>query len=357
MNQNLEKPFGEAVAAFFPARHYFIQPVKTGLINHSVRITLEHGAEYFLQRINEKVFRQAGHVQKNYLLIYNHAVSNHSTLHVPEPLMFAPGKTLFADSLGGHWRAFDWVANSESFPIARTAAMAEEVASSFGRFTQMLSVNFDASKLYETIPHFHDLESRYAELEDAVAANQAGRLNSVTDILEQIRARSAYRKIFHQIIHSTRIPKRVIHHDAKISNILFDKNDGHVISVVDLDTVMPGYFFSDLGDMIRSMVPSVHENDEQASSLSIRPDFYKAIVAGYTSAMGSQFTKEENELLHCSGLLMTYMQAIRFLTDHINGDIYYSIKYSGQNLHRATNQLALLEKLEAYVKEEYQFEI
>lgn len=147
-----------------------------------------------------------------------------------------------------------------------------------------------------------------------------------------------------------------MHHDAKISNILFDSS-GKVICPVDLDTSMPGYFFSDLGDMIRSMVASQDEKDKELDKLYVRKEFYEAILDGYLSILENQLTEAEKKYIHFAGLAMICMQALRFLTDYLDGDIYYRIEYPEQNYDRAKNQLALLQKLEEFLEKQYGFSI
>jgi Ser/Thr protein kinase RdoA (MazF antagonist) len=144
-----------------------------------------------------------------------------------------------------------------------------------------------------------------------------------------------------------------MHHDAKIANVLFSNKTGKVICAVDFDTVMPGYFFSDLGDMIRSMVCSEDENSLHFNKIKIRKVFYEAIVSGYLMKMGKQLTDAEKKHIHYAGLLMIYMQAFRFLTDYLNGDVYYKINYPEHNFERAKNQLTLLQRLEDFLAVHY----
>ena len=141
--------------------------------------------------------------------------------------------------------------------------------------------------------------------------------------------------------------------DAKISNVLFSNKNGRVVCLVDFDTVMPGYFFSDLGDMIRSMVCREDENSTNFDNILIRKEFYDAILSGYLSVMEKQLTAAEKKYIHYSGLLIIYMQALRFLTDYLIGDIYYKTEYDEQNFNRSKNQLLLLQKLELFLAEYY----
>ena len=148
-----------------------------------------------------------------------------------------------------------------------------------------------------------------------------------------------------------------MHHDAKLSNILFDQNTRKVVCPVDLDTTQAGYFFSDLGDMIRSMACSQSENCIDFSSIYIKSGFYEAIIDVYMAAIKDEFTEEEGKNIHYAGLLMIYMQALRYMTDYLNGDIYYRITYSEQNFDRAKNQLTLLQRLEEFLREKFSFKI
>jgi hypothetical protein len=143
-----------------------------------------------------------------------------------------------------------------------------------------------------------------------------------------------------------------MHHDCKISNILFDADTHEVICPVDLDTVMPGKYFSDIGDMVRTMACTEEENSTAWELIDVKPDYYHAIINGYLEGMGNDFTAAEKQHIHQPGLLLTYMQCIRFVTDFLNNDIYYKTSYPEQNLNRALNQLILLEKLEAFVAQQ-----
>ena len=137
---------------------------------------------------------------------------------------------------------------------------------------------------------------------------------------------------------------RVTHHDTKISNVLFDEEDNG-LCVIDLDTVMPGYFISDVGDMLRTYLSPVSEEEKDFSKIVIREDYFRAIKKGYMSEMENDLSEEEKAHFIYAGKFMIYMQALRFLTDHLNNDIYYGAKYEGHNMVRARNQVVLLQRL------------
>jgi Ser/Thr protein kinase RdoA (MazF antagonist) len=147
------------------------------------------------------------------------------------------------------------------------------------------------------------------------------------------------------LIESGSLKPRITHNDTKINNVLFDSTTQKAVCAIDLDTLMPGYFIYDLGDMIRTFVSPVDEEEKDISKIFVRKNIYDSLIQGYLSQMNDTLTSEENKAIPFSGLMMTYIMALRMLTDFLNGDVYYQIRYEGQNLVRATNQLKLLEEL------------
>jgi hypothetical protein len=238
--------------------------------------------------------------------------------------------------------------------VAQDEESAYTVARIFGAFTRSLS-GLDASLLRDIIPGFHHLAYRYDQLETAISQARMERLMKCTHLIAEFRQRKKLVDFYLYIKQSPAFPDRVMHHDCKISNILFNRKTNQVICPVDLDTVMPGKFFSDLGDMIRSMACTRDENSLQWEEIRIRPETYAHILKGYLEEMGGIFSSEEKQSIHISGILMIYMQGIRFLADFLNEDKYYKTTHPEQNLHRALNQFILLEKLEEFLINQYQF--
>ena len=165
-------------------------------------------------------------------------------------------------------------------------------------------------------------------------------------MIDEIESFSSICQRYELFIEHPDAKKRVIHHDTKISNVLFDENYKGVC-VIDLDTVMPGYFLSDVGDMIRTYITPVSEEESDFSKIVIQQDFLQAIKKGYYHYMGNELTEFEKQHFFFAGEMMIYMQAIRFLTDYFNYDKYYKINYTEQNLVRAKNQMYLLKALKA----------
>lgn len=352
MNQEVPAEVLEAFTRNHPEQSAFstgkisAEPIGGGLINHSFLVRGEQHPGFFLQKINTAVFTQPLLLQQNYQLLWQYLLAHPKQLLMPKPLYPDQQSTLFTDQAMGQWRAFEYVEDSISYSNPATAAMAGNVALAFARFTAGFE-GMPAASLQPVIPHFHDLAYRYRQFQDALQTNAAGRLDKAGELVRALQARTNYVSFYEQVTGSPAFPLRVMHHDAKIANVLFHKNTGELICLVDYDTVMPGYFFSDLGDMIRSMAGS-----EEGSGINneLKPDYYDAVVANYTEAMKDSLTETETNYIHYAGLLMIYMQCLRFLTDNLNGDIYYQTRYAEQNADRAANQFSLLVSLENYLE-------
>jgi thiamine kinase-like enzyme len=347
-------PYQEALDAFTdPPHNYIVEPITEGLINHSYRVTNKETGEHFLlQEINQHVFKEPAALQHNYEMLWEHLQAKESVFFIPAPYYFPGDSALFCDSRNHYWRIFQFVPATQTIHITEDPLQASAVAKSFAGFTASFE-DFDISTLNITLPGFHNLSLRFEQLQHAIHKGNFQRIQKAALLLTEIRARERYANLYDVMTGSGEFPQRVMHHDAKISNILFDKKSGAVICPIDLDTAMPGYFFSDLGDMVRSMACCKNEDSTDLTDFCIRGDIYKAIVEGYLSIMEKHMTDAEKKYIHYAGLMMTYMQALRFCTDYLSGDVYYKIDYREQNFDRAINQLTLLQQLEEFLKKEY----
>ncbi|HVY75403.1 MAG TPA: aminoglycoside phosphotransferase family protein [Puia sp.] len=319
-----------------------IAPMGSGLINHTWII---RGSQrpYILQRINNAVFKKPRDIEENIS-----SIESFLKIHHPEYLFIAPikttdGREMIETEGHGYFRMFPFVENSHTVTVVNNTTQAWEAANQFGLFTKNLS-GFPAATLKHTLPDFHNLSLRYDQFQLALENGNPQRIQQTADIIERMKAQYAIVDEYKRILSSPDFHLRVTHHDTKISNVLFDAGD-RGLCVIDLDTVMPGYFISDVGDMMRTYLSPVSEEESDFSRLEVREDFFRAIVNGYLREMGAELTKTEKEHFIYAGKFMIYMQALRFLTDHLNDDIYYGAKYEGHNLVRAGNQLALLDKL------------
>ena len=360
----MDRPiYQEALEASTTYQDLVVTPVTDGLINHTYKVIVKsNGFKFLLQQINGDVFPEPEKVQANYIKIWEYLYHEGARKNipypvtVPEPLHFLDDDFLFCDSNNRCWRQFEFIDGSGTFQNATNSSQAKKVAQTFACITASFEF-YDPDKLQLTIPGFHDLSLRYAQFKQSLHSHNYERLLRAAPLIEALKKRERYASFYEIMIESPAFEKRVMHHDAKISNILFDEETGKVICPVDFDTCMPGYFFSDLGDMIRSMAASEGESSINYQEIDIRKDLYEAIVEGYMEVINELLTDSEKKYIHYSGLIMIYMQAVRFLSDYLNGDVYYKTTHPEQNFERALNQLTLLQRLEEFLFENYQFKI
>ncbi|MBL7872291.1 MAG: aminoglycoside phosphotransferase family protein [Cyclobacteriaceae bacterium] len=333
-----------------------VEPLVSGLINKTWKITHGHKA-FILQRINDHVFKMPQKIADNLRLLDEYLKANSPDYLFVCPIQNLESKEMTYDSEFGYFRLFPFIQGSHTINVVSSADQAYEAALQFGKFTKHLS-GFNASKLHTTIPNFHNLSLRYSQYRDSLAHGNKSRMHQAEKLIHDLEQHKSILDTFEKLQRNDQVKKRVMHHDTKISNVLFN-DAGKGIAIIDLDTVMPGYFISDVGDMMRTYLSPANEEEKDFSRIEIRDDFFKAIVNGYISSMENELTEVEQRLILYSGQFIIFMQAIRFLADYFNDDTYYGVSYEENNLVRATNQLTLLKKLEEkkielenYIKEE-----
>jgi len=326
---------------------YSIEKFGTGLINHTWVINGEN-EKFILQKVNDNVFKKPEDIAANLELIGDYLENSNKDYLFTAPCKTADGRSLVYVEGDGYYRVFPFVKNSHSIDVVETPEQAYEAAKQFGQFTNVLSgINIDDLKI--TLPSFHNLTLRYDQYRDALKNGNPQRITESAELIERLNNYDYITSEYEKIKLNPEFTLRVTHHDTKISNVLFDGDDKG-ICVIDLDTVMPGYFISDVGDMMRTYLSPVSEEEKDFDKIEVRDVFYKAIVKGYSEGIEGELTETEKKYLFYSGTFMIYMQALRFLTDHINNDVYYGARYEGHNFVRAGNQIALLEKLVAKKK-------
>ena len=254
------------------------------------------------------------------------------------------GKLLARLSDGEYYRVTKLIDNSISYDLV-TPELLYKAAYGFGEFQAMLD-GFDGSTLFETIKDFHNTPERYIALMTAVKEDRAGRASSVSEELSYIEyVKNDLSKIT-RLMQEKAIPTRVTHNDTKINNVLFDKDSGELLAVIDLDTVMPGSLLYDYGDAVRSAANAVEEDERDLSKVKIRLDNFEAFTKGFLEAMGDSITPLEKDLLPFSVKLLAIELAIRFLTDYLNGDVYFKTSREGHNLDRARCQIRFAQVIE-----------
>jgi Phosphotransferase enzyme family len=317
-----------------------ISPFGNGLINHSWKVTCGK-KEFLLQQINQQVFRNPPQIMQNLA-----GLEAYFKLHHPDYLFVAPipggtGQNYVKDEAGNYYRLFPFIKNSFSCDMVSDPALAYEAARQFGKFTRLLTP-FNPGRLAITLPDFHNLSLRYRQFETALQNGNKKRISDSGESIAFLKDQKEIANEYEEIKNNETLKVRVIHHDAKINNVLFDKVNQTGLCLVDLDTVMPGYYISDVGDMLRTYICPVDEEEPDINRIMIREEYFLAIVNGYLGEMNTVLTENEKKYFVYAGKFAIYMQALRFLTDYINDDIYYSIKYENQNRVRARNQVTLL---------------
>ena len=314
-----------------------IKPLGNGLINDTLLVKTDGPDDYVLQRINNAIFQDVELLQHNI---------DCATAHIRRKgqmsLTFIPcketGKTYWTDGKE-YWRVSIFIKNALTFETVNPE-YSYYAGKAFGAFEAMLSDIPDT--LGETIPDFHNMELRARQLHEAVKADKAGRMAEpeVKAILEDLLPYEEEMCKAERLYREGKLPKRICHCDTKVNNMLFDKN-GNILCVIDLDTLMPSFVFSDFGDFLRTAANTVAEDSPEVGKVDFRMDIFEAFAKGYLESANVFLTPIEKENLPYAACLFPYMQAVRFFADYINGDTYYKIKYPEHNLVRTRNQVAL----------------
>ncbi|MCM1450229.1 MAG: aminoglycoside phosphotransferase family protein [Clostridiales bacterium] len=341
--------YAPILAAFGLDHDCTVAPLGNGLINSTMLVTTPTGQRYVLQRINTNVFPNVEGLQDNIDRVTTHLRGKLAERGITDLerhcLRFLPnittGKSYFFDGKD-YWRIMVYIADSVTYE-AVTPQLAEVAGRAFGDFEKMLA---DMSPLpVETIENFHNMEFRLKQFDDAIKADTTGRLAEVKNLVDDMLTLVPLATTAERLFNEGKLPLRVCHCDTKVNNMLFDK-EGNVLCVIDLDTVMPGYVLSDYGDFMRTAANNAPEDEPDLSKISINRDIYDAFTRGYLESAREFLTDTEVGLLPHGLFRFAYMQAVRFLTDYLNGDTYYKINYPDHNLVRARAQwqLALLAK-------------
>lgn len=346
-----EPLFREAAAAYaFGGKILSIAPFGSGHINDTYRVVCPDGA-YILQRINGFVFHHPDAIMENMLGVTRFLAAKlaaqggdpaRGTLTV---LKTADGADYYVDSSGQYWRATLHIPDTTAFETADSDEMLMKSGAAFGAFQRMLA-DYPADTLHETIPHFHDTPARYRQLAEAALRDEAGRLREVTAELRFVNDRKADCAVLMDLLEKDRLPLRATHNDTKMSNILFDSRTGAAVCVIDLDTVMPGSLLYDFGDAIRVGCSTAEEDEKDLSKVNFDRENFVAFTRGFMRGLGDNLTVNEEKLLPTGAILMTFECGMRFLTDYLEGDVYFKTAYPEHNLVRCRTQFKLVEEME-----------
>lgn len=327
----------------FESEKVEIQKIGSGHINRTFLLSTNDNRRFILQEINTAVFKNPKIIADNVSKIAQYLQTNHPEYLFPAPLPTITGGPM-ATADGTYWRLFPFVDDTVALDALFEPVQAYEAAKQFGKLSRLLR-DFPTDTLSATIPGFHDIELRYKQFNEALESTSADLYKKAATEINTAQHFAFIIQYYSSFLHRKDFPNRVMHHDTKISNVLLDKDTFKGICVIDLDTLMPGKFISDLGDMMRTYLSAFDENETDLDKINIRMPYFKALIEGYLSEMNDVLTSTEKELILFSGKYIIYMQALRFLTDYLNGSIYYPTTYALQNLDRAKNQFKLLSEL------------
>ena len=324
-----------------------IEPFGNGHINRTYLVHTE--PKTVLQYVNQAVFPHPEQVMENVKGVTEYLaerISAEGGDPARETLRLVPARdgSVFVPADGSLYRLF-YLIDGHSIELADDPNNLYLAAKTFGRFLKLLE-GYPVETLHEVISRFHDTKSRYANFEKAATADAVGRAGEVADEIAFVRAREGDCSVVVDAIASGEIPLRVTHNDTKLNNFLFD-DGGACIALIDLDTVMPGSLLYDYGDALRFGASSAAEDETDLSKVYCRTECVDAFTRGFLEEFGEILTSRERELLPFSIKLLTLECGMRFLTDYLSGDTYFSIAYPTHNLDRARNQFKLVRDIEA----------
>ncbi len=322
----------------------------TGNINSTFHVRYIRDGEkkhYIVQRINKHVFSDPERLMDNIVRVTHYVRENIKKMgfstkrFVLRVFLTKEGKKpFFVDNFGNYWRVYRYIQDCITYDSCDDLNIIERSGQAFGRFQNCLD-GFDASSLYIPIPDFHNTPKRFENFYKTIEADVEGRVASVRDEIEKLRAFEEKASKLQTYLDNGEIPLRVTHNDTKCNNVSFDMYTGEALAVLDLDTVMPGAVAYDFGDAIRFIANTCLEDDPDVDSVKLDLNKYEAFAKGFLSELKDKLTDKEKQTMNLGVLTMAVELAVRFLDDYIAGDKYFKVSYPGHNLDRARNQIAL----------------
>lgn len=328
-----------------------LQPVNEGLIN-TTYLAQFSDKEYIVQKINTNVFKNPDELMSNIfsvteyltdMLVSNGESPERQTLHF---LRTKDGSPYFEASDGSCWRSYEYIDKCYTLNGKCSDDEIYEAAKGFGNFQYCLR-DYNGESLFETIKDFHFTPQRYDNLCRSIEKDAVGRAEYVKDEIDFLLSLKEETSVVSDLLSKGELPLRVTHNDTKINNVLFDSASKKAICVIDLDTIMPGSSLYDFGDGVRTSAATANEDIADYSKMGIDLDIYSAYVSGYLDGTKGSLTAKEIELLPFSVKLMTMEVAMRFLSDYLDGDVYFKISHPEHNLERTRAQIQLVKDIEA----------
>ncbi len=323
-----------------------VGPFGSGHINETYSVCINGNTKpaYVLQKVNINVFPDIEKLSDNILRTTNHLLAAKGNFKVMTLIPTIDNKLWYRTNDGQTWRMLTFIKGSISYDLAPNSYFAYQAGLAYGWFIKTLS-SLAEPRLHEIIPGFHSLKLRIHQLNQAIIEDSVNRLHKCNPVVDFYVSRSNEMEQFDGLVGTPAIPLRITHNDTKINNVLFDKN-GKAISVIDLDTVMPGVVHYDFGDAIRTIAATALEDETNLELVGINLDLYKSFANGFLQETRQILTSSEMEYLPIAPRIMAYIMGIRFLADYLRGDSYYKVKNPEHNIQRATNQMTLIADME-----------
>lgn len=353
-NKSMVYNFSGIIAHFnIEGEGFEITPFGSGHINDTFLVKSKTGKYpgYLLQKINNFVFKDIDGLMSNMACVINHLKQKIAETSDGDPekevltlVMAKNGKYYYKDGQDNYWRMTHFLDDTRSYDLVTTIRQAYQGGVAFGRFQNLLS-DLDPAVIIDTIPDFLNIEKRLNDFNNAINNDSAGRLETVLSEVEFLNSWSIAMNEILILGKAGILPLRITHNDTKFNNILLDKNN-NIQCVIDLDTVMPGYVAYDFGDAIRSIINTAVEDEKDLNAIQLNIPLFTEFTKGFLSQTNSFLTEPELKSLIKGVLLLPYMQAVRFLTDYLNGDVYYKTHFPEHNLQRTNAQIQLFKLLE-----------
>ena len=331
------------------------EPYGSGHINDTFLLEFEIAEmgrlKVILQRMNREVFKKPVELMENVMgvtaylrerIIENGGDPERETLNV---IPTKEGKPYYLDSCGDYWRCYRFITDASCYDQVEKPEDFYESAVAFGNFQRLLA-GYPAETLHETIEGFHDTRARFEVFKKAVADNVMGRADSVRKEIQFVLDREDVADYFSELLDKKELPLRVTHNDTKLNNIMIDDKTGKGICVIDLDTVMPGLAMNDFGDSIRFGASTAAEDEQDLTKVSCSMELFELYTKGFIEGCGGKLTEKEIRLLPMGAKVMTFECGMRFLTDYLQGDVYFKTHREGHNLDRCRTQFKLVEDME-----------
>lgn len=339
----------EVLNAYFKTLPSYCEPYGNGHINDTFLVVAER--RYILQRMNTVVFPHPEELMENIIGVTEHIRNKVQVMGgdaARASLVVVPtqsGDLFFRDSTNHYWRMYEFTERTITREVVENIEDFYNCAEAFGNFQQQLA-DYPAEKLHESIANFHNTPWRYENLMKAIEKDSCGRLAEVTEEVQFARDREQFCKTLELAHEAGTLPLRVTHNDTKLNNILFDEQTSAPVCVIDLDTVMPGYSVNDFGDSIRFGANTAVEDETDLSKVKLDLNLFEAYAKGFLKGCNGSLIETEIDLLPVGAMMMTLECGMRFLTDYLEGDVYFKIHRPKHNLDRARNQFALVADME-----------